>query len=405
MRRPWTIRLAVKCLLLGWLAVVEGAETPPDDKSFYAEAIRFSDRLGSRPLPAPNPEEETEATLLDDMVSGHRQVDLTFCRRIGLDAMSERLLPILEEPFSETAGKGDSHIRETLIALRLFLLRGRVLCQQGKVAEGQAWLLKAHRMARRPLNGHNMINCMVAMTLDEFSLAVAAGYAEAWTEPNRLAYVRSLESLQPLGRIDLAFQRDQSSISPEHRASTLIVALKPLTPAQREKKLREIFGPIAPFMDDFPTYLRRTQSLLEIVTPESYESMTTAIAQELRPLTAETLKAFEGRNADALALVKEDESSVAPVRKSLSQAQKAEALYRVLDCSNIASLARRRLDLELKAELLKLALRRGQTFDESCIAGLTNAAGKPLRLGISKDGNRKAILVGDEDFLVIGPIK
>jgi hypothetical protein len=65
------------------------------------------------------------------------------------------------------------------------------------------------------------------------------------------------------------------------------------------------------------------------------------------------------------------------------------------------------LDTELKLQLLKKVLRLGADFGEKDLAGLTDASGNPLRLGISEEGNRKAIKVGStiDDFLTLGPIK
>jgi hypothetical protein len=68
-------------------------------------------------------------------------------------------------------------------------------------------------------------------------------------------------------------------------------------------------------------------------------------------------------------------------------------------------IARSRLNQDLKATLLIMAMRKGAAFDDSCLTNLTAADGKPLTLG--KHNGVKAILVpgSDAPFLIIGPVK
>ena len=398
-----TIRRFWPCLLLGCLTVANAADRPLQGDALMAEVRRFDQALSAKQLPAPNPDGMTEADLMDEMVSGSRRVDPAFCERIGLEALSDRLQPILQEPFPQFIGKGNTRLRETLVSCRLFLLRGRLLCQLGKVAEGQQWMLKAHQLARRPQADRNLFNVVCASALEGMSMSAAANHAETWPEPDRLAYIKALEQLAPSPRIDVAARQDNRSMSPEYSIPKWIETLKPLTPEQRKEKLSQHFGQLADFADDPPAYLRRLQTLLENLTPERWEALLASVPTELHPLTTEHLRAFKARNAEALALVQADEAGAKPLLPD----QKTEALYRVLFASSITNVARTRLDVELKLQLLKQVLRLGADFGEKDLAGLTDASGNPLRLGISEEGNRKAIKVGStiDDFLTLGPIK
>ncbi|MEY4034140.1 MAG: hypothetical protein RL492_1334 [Verrucomicrobiota bacterium] len=406
MRFAPTIRRFWPCLLLGCLTVANAASSPLKGDELYAEIRRFNDALGAKPLPAPYPGGMTEADLLDEMSLGSDRVDPAFCERIGLEALSDRIQPILQEPFPDFLGKEIMRVRGTLVACRLFLLRGRLLCQQGKAVEGQQWMLKAHQLARRPQADHNLFNLLCASALENLGLHAAANHAETWSESDRLAYIKSLEQLAPLPRIDVAAKQDNRSLPPEYSIPTWIKTLKPLTPAQRKEKLAQTFGQLADFQNDPPSYLRRLQTFLENLTPENWEDLLASVPAELHPLTTERLRAFQARNAEALALVQADEA-LAAGRIFTSPDRKAEPLFRVLFASSIASAARTRLDTELKLQLLKQVLRRGADFGEKDLVGLTDASGNPLRLGKSEDGNHKAIKAGSSvgDFLTLGPIK
>lgn len=403
MRFAPTIRRLWPCLLLGCLTAVNAADNPLQGDALMAEVRRLDQALSAKQLPAPNPDGMTEADLLDEMSSGSRRVDPAFCERIGLEALSDRLQPILQEPFPLFIGKGNVRLRDTLVSCRLFLLRGRLLCQQGKVAEGQQWMLKAHQLARRPQADRNLFNVVCASAFEGLGISAAANHAGTWSESDRLAYIKALEQLGPSPRIDVATRQDNISMQPEYSIPTWIETLKPLPPAQRKEKLAQAFGQLAGFADDPPAYLRRLQTFLENLTPERWEALLADIPAELHPLTPERLRAFKARNVEALALLQADEAGTAGT-KPLPPDQKTEALYRVLFASSITTVARMRLDTELRLQLLKQVLRRGADFGEKDLAGLTDASGNPLRLGISEEGNRKAIKVGStiDDFLVLG---
>jgi hypothetical protein len=53
-----------------------------------------------------------------------------------------------------------------------------------------------------------------------------------------------------------------------------------------------------------------------------------------------------------------------------------------------------RLDLDLKIQLLKVALQRGAAFDASDLVGLAAVSDGPLKLGVTEEGKRRAIVAG-----------
>jgi hypothetical protein len=85
--------------------------------------------------------------------------------------------------------------------------------------------------------------------------------------------------------------------------------------------------------------------------------------------------------------------------------QKAESLYRVIMGPGITGVASSQLNLELKAKLLTLAMRKGAVLTETDFADLRTADGKPLKFGQYE--GVKAIVAPDTyaPLLVIGPVK
>ena len=111
------------------------------------------------------------------------------------------------------------------------------------------------------------------------------------------------------------------------------------------------------------------------------------------------MQAFTSRNTTALKFIEAEEAK--PTAPSV---QKAEALYRVLLGPGIVGVAQSRWDLELKAKLLIIGMQKGWTFDQTCLANLTDSTGTQLKLG-NDDGDTAIIVPGryDETFLIIGP--
>jgi len=154
--------LTLLCCLLA-LASLSGAE-PDQHQKLFDEAKRVVHGLRENVLPAPNPDGETEEDLLQAMAHGDKAIDPAFYRRLDLDAVTDRLLPVLDRSFrSENVGGA-------IATCRLFLVRGHKLCLEGKVAEGQAWLLKAHRMARRPEADGSLLRLYTAIALENIAL-------------------------------------------------------------------------------------------------------------------------------------------------------------------------------------------------------------------------------------------
>ena len=377
MRAP----LSLPCYLLA-LASLSGAEPDPHQKLFD-EAKRVVQGLQENVLPAPNPNQETEAELLQDMAHGDKAVDPAFCRRLGLDELTDRLLPALDVPFRTDKVGG------SLDASRLFLMRGHKLCQEGKVAEGQAWLLKAHRMARRPEADGNLMCLLTAIALEQIALSADGAYVGTWSQGESQAYVRALEALPPLPGLRHAVLNDDLSLNEPTRFRTLLPKLKPLTSAERRKKLVEHFPGIQNFE---PEFLLCYDGMIDNLTPADWDDLLRNIAGELEPLNAEKLRAFKTRVVAAEDFAKDPaKASNGPT----TPMKKAEAFYLALLGNPIERVAGMRLDLDLKTQLLKAALQRGAAFDAGDLAGLASVADGPLKLGATEDGKRRAILAGE----------
>jgi len=386
MRAPLTLL----CCLLA-LATLSGAEPDPHQK-LYDEARRVVQGLQENVLPAPNPDQETEAELLQAMAHGDKAVDPAFCRRLGLDELTDRLLPVLDAPF-RTDNVGGS-----IAASRLFLMRGHKLCQEGKVAEGQAWLLKAHRMARRPEADGNLLRLLTAIALENIALSADGAYVGTWSQGESQAFMRALEALPPLPGLRHAVLNDDLSLNEPTRFRTLLPKLKPLTSAERRKKLVEHFPGIQNFEPEFLLYY---EGMIDNLTPAGWDSLLQDIAGELEPLDPEKLRAFKARVMAAKDFAKyPSKASNGPT----TPMKKAEAFYLALLGAPIERTAAIRLDLDLKTRLLKVALQKGAAFDAGDLAGLSSVEHGPLKLGIEEYSQRQAIKAGNQDdcFLTLG---
>jgi hypothetical protein len=382
--------LTLLCCLLA-LAPLGADESDPHRK-LYDEATRVFSDLEAHPLPAPNPDQDTEAELLRAMAHGDRAVDLALYRRLDLDAVTERLLPALDGSF------GRENVGGQMATVRLFLVRGHKLCLEGNVAEGQGWLLKAHRMARRPNGDGNLLRLLTAIALENMTLAADGAYVGTWSEPDRLAYVRALEALPPMAGVRRAVLLDDLSLDEPTRFRTLLPLLKPLNSAQRREKLMATW-PLARGFE--PEFLRCYEGMVDNLTLESWDALLLQVADGLEPLNLDKLRAFEARVTAAAAFAKDPTTSPNAPTTPL---QKGEAFYLSLLGSSIQRIARNRLDLDLKTQLLKVALRRGAAFDATDLVGLNSAQHGPLKLGIDETSQRQAIKGGDRDecFLPLG---
>lgn len=370
----------------------------------FDQAQALMDSLRAKALPAPKPFGETEYDLFNAMESGVVPVDPAFCERIKLIEITDDLLPVLKQPFERKPGEIIPNTGN-LVASKLFALRGNLLCQQGAIAEGQAWLLKPRAMARRAGRDQSLIALMLACALEDIGLHNAALYAEKWSEQDRLAYVKASETLPPLTGLAAAFRQDDSVLPKELSAGTLILELKQLPPAQQAELIKKRFEPWIGFARDQKNYVQRYRFLFTHHSPESWGTLNAKVAEELESLTVEKLEAFAARNAAALKHVEADEAKPDATPTAQDADSKAEALYRTLYCQNIEAIARRLLDLQLRSKLLHVAMRKGLAFDATDLANLTTADGKPLILG--KHDGVKAILApgSDAPFLIIGPVK
>jgi len=333
-------------------------------------------------------------------------VDPAFCERIKLVEITDGLLPVLNQPFPSFIGGGQMvEVRGNLIAARLFALRGHLLCQQGKVAEGQAWLLKPRLLARRPGSDLSLMHALTAMALEGIGLQTTAPCAETWSKADRLSCLRSAEALTPLADLSTAIRKDNESLPENQRMPALIAEFRLLNSAQQQALIKERFGPLFGTSIEQQDTLRLLQGLVSNLTPESWVGLIEKISGELAPLTIEKAQAFAARNAAALKEVLAEKAKPSlQATATAPSADKAEALYRVLIGPGVEGTARNRLNLVNSAKLLEILMQKGTAFDATDLAGVTTADGKPLRLG-TYEGNKA--VVGDDGrlFLTLGRVK
>jgi hypothetical protein len=374
----------------------------------FDQALKLIDTLVDKKLPQPEPFGETEYDLFNAMESGLVPVDPAFCERIKLIEITDDLLPVMKQAIPGLS-ESTSQLSGNILACRLFVLRGLLHCQQGKVAEGQAWLLKPRLMARRPGADQSLIQLLVAIAMDAIGQQAAANYVEIWSEADRLAYIKSSESLTPLGTLHTAILLDGDAFPEKDRMRTMIVEFKSLTPAQQRERLGKHLSPAFPgpeLRKEREDFINLHLDIISNLTTETWDKLVKDSADELTPLTKEKIAAFASRNADAKKrLTAETSQSADKAHPRLAGEERAQVLYRVLMGPGAEGVARSRLNQDLKAKLLIVAMQKGTAFDESCLTDLTAADGKPLTLG--KHDGVKAILApgSDAPFLIIGPVK
>lgn len=401
-----TLRKALlPCLLMAWLTSAATAETKASPSQF-AQAIALVDSLHAKKLSQPKPFGESEGDLFEAMAGGLVPADPTFCERIKLVEVTDGLLPAVDQPFPLSIVDGPiDDVRGNLIAARLFALRGHLLCQQGKVVEGQAWLLKPRLMARRPGSDLSLMHALTTMALEGIGLQTTALYAETWSKADRMGYLRSAETLRALADLGTAIRKDNESLPENQRIPALIAEFRLLNSAQQQALIKERSGPLFGTSIEHQDIVRRLQGLVTNLTPESWLALTEKISGELAPLTIEKAQAFTARNAAALKEVLAEEAKPSPQATAHApSAEKAEALYRVLIGPSIEHTARSRLNSANSAKLLEILMQKGASFDAKDLANVTDASGKPVR--ISTYEGRKAVVRDDEVlFLTLGPIK
>jgi hypothetical protein len=399
------MRLAPSLAVLAALLLIGTTPSFAEDSAPLAtqfdKARKLVGSLAGKKLPKPESFGETELDLFDAMASGVAPVDPAFCERIKLIEITDDLLPVLQQPAPAVAfGIPDNVLNGNLLACRLFSLRGQLLCQQGKVAEGQAWMMKPRQMARRSGNDQSLIHLLTAIAMDAIGQQAAANYAEVWSESDRLAYTKASESLGSMGDLRTALRQDQDTLPANLRIRTLITTFKPLTPAQQKEHIEKLGGDCLGKDQEGQVRDRRYQALIANLTTESWDALLARMATELTPLNTEKIKAFATRNAEAMKQVEAEEA-----KPTAPSEQKAEFLYRVIMGPGIAGVASSQLNLELKAKLLALAMRKGTALTEADFADLRTADGKALKFGQYE--GVKAIVAPDTfaPLLVIGPVK
>jgi hypothetical protein len=261
-------------------------------------------------------------------------------------------------------------------------------------------MMKPRQMARRSGNDQSLIHLLTAIAMDAIGQQAAANYAEIWSESDRQAYIKASESLGPMGDLRIALRQDEAALPANMRIRALITTFKPLTTAQQKEHIEKLGADCLGKDQEGQVRDRRFQALIANLTIESWDALLARMATELTPLNTEKIKAFAARNAEAMKQVEAEET-----KPTAPSEQKAESLYRVIMGPGIAGVASSQLNLELKAKLLTLAMRKGTALTETDFADLRTADGKALKFG--KYEGVKAIVAPDTyaPLLVIGPVK
>lgn len=401
MRFTPALALITSYLLIGATSLTHASDKTLKE-SPYTQVYTLVESLRAQKLATPAVFGETEYDLLEAMVSGVAPIDPSFCERIKLIEITDGLLPLLERPIPEVDyGVPDTFLGAELNAIRLFCLRSQLLCLQGKVAEGQTWMLKVRLMARRPHGDHTLIQHLTTIAMELVGQQTAARYAEIWTESDRLTYIRSAESLPALPGIDLVLRQEDDHLPEKIRVSSLITKFKSMNSEEQMAYIRQVVTASS----ERPDVVRRSRELIVNLTPTTWNTLRNNVADELKPLTIAKYQAFAAHNSAALKSVEAEEAkNSVPNSAAVPSDEKAEAIYRVILGPGVESIARSRLDMELKSKLLILVMQKGAAFDENSLAGLKSADGSALRLG-TYEGNKAIFNAASYPFLIIGPVK
>jgi len=105
------------------------------------------------------------------------------------------------------------HLAKVQELSSLAIVKAESLFAEGKVKEGTAWLLVAHRMARHAGTGDLLISNLVQESLEANALHAAARHCLGWDADTRQAYLTALRDLPPLHPLENAFRGERMFIN------------------------------------------------------------------------------------------------------------------------------------------------------------------------------------------------
>ena len=294
------------CLIVGaaiWF--IQQPDTPTE--ATLRDLERMMNKMVVCDIAGAKPDDEvaTDWDRFEGMSFGKLRADTGLLAQYRLEEMAERLarLDIAKLAMPE------AEIRPTLDlgVIRVYLIRGHSLCQQGKSAEGREWFLRALAFARMRANQHAWFSCR-----HEYAVIRSLGpYASTWPEDERRAFMQRFHELpaQPDVRAILT----RNGVHP-----ALKVALKELPalpPAKRLARAKEICagsGRSSGLLADlcvFTSYL---------ISAEELEGETVDLTRRLEPLTAASIQAADRRSDEAHETI---QAEAARLRQFITQAR------------------------------------------------------------------------------------
>jgi hypothetical protein len=296
----------IACLIVGaaiWFVQLPDTptEAPLRDLERLMNKMVESSITGAKP----GDEIETDWDRFEGMSFGNLRADTGLLAQYRLEEMAERLTRMDMAKLAMP----EAEIRPTLDlgVIRVYLIRGHSLCQQGKSAEGREWFLRALAFARMRANQHAVFSCR-----HEYAIIRSLGsYASIWSEDERRAFLRRFHELpaQPGVREILT----RNGVHPALKgALEELPALPRDERLARAKKICAGSGRSSNLLADlcvFTSYL---------ISAEELEAETVALTRRLEPLTAASIQAVDRRSDEAHETI---QAEAARLRQFITQAR------------------------------------------------------------------------------------
>lgn len=273
--------LAASLIVGAAIWFIQLPETPSE--ATLRDLERLMHKMEASPIAGAKPGDiETEFNRFSAMSGGRQAVDPNWLAKHGLEIMADRLLRTVTAKETARAAKMDPTRDEYII--RVYLLRGHQLCQQGKAGEGRDWFIRALEYSRLPTNQDGMFGCLREFTV----LHSVARYATAWPESERSAFMQRFHALP--APPDLRTMANHALL----RAG--LKELAPLPDAERRAKAVEVAIRMGHDPDWTASFLVMSSYL---ITSDQLDSEVAALIGRLEPLTGASIQAANKRSDEA----------------------------------------------------------------------------------------------------------
>lgn len=277
----------VACLIVSaaiWF--MQLPETPAE--ATLRDLERLMNKMVESPVAGAKPGDEVEIDWdrFDGISFGNLRADAGFLAQYRLEEMAERLTRMDMAKLAMPAAE----IRPTLDlgVIRVYLIRGHLLCQQGRIAEGRDWFLRALTFSRMRANQHAPFSCR-----HEYAIIRSIGsYASTWSEDERRAFMQRFHELpaQPDVRAILT----RNGVHPALKVALQeLPALPHAERLARAKKICVGTGRSSNLLADLCV------ATSYLISAEELEAETVATTRRLDPLTAASVQAADRRSDEA----------------------------------------------------------------------------------------------------------